>query len=160
MKQIPLNTNKKCKNYGNFFAMVDDEDFEIIIAHKWCISTTGKYAIRKDKLGYTILLHREIMKAKKGDGKIVDHVDRNGLNCQKTNLRFCSVIENGYNRETQKKTASGLKGVVLHKSGKWQSQIVANKKRYYLGLFENKEDAKKAYNIKAIELHNEYANIS
>jgi GTP:adenosylcobinamide-phosphate guanylyltransferase len=152
MKEIKLTQDK--------IALVDDEDFEYLNQFKWCVSKSGHsfYAqtIRKVK----IRMHREIMKTQLENniGKIIDHIDGNGLNNQKYNLRTCTRAENGRNRHSVN-NSSGYLGVfkIKSKKEKWKVQIVVNKKSIYIGTFKDKKDAAKAYNEAAIKYHGEFA---
>lgn len=91
--------------------------------------------------------------------KRIDHADNNPRNNKIENLRECTQQQNCFNRTSSKKSLSGLKGV--HKNGdKWQAQITFNYKKIYLGLFKNKFDAAKAYNLKAKELMKDFAKVN
>ena len=87
----------------DFIALVDDEDYDRIVSvgewHTHCAGHTN-YA-RSGKNGY---LHRFIMNPPKG--KVVDHIDHNGLNNQKSNLCVCSYSENQKNVQPYKKLAA------------------------------------------------------
>ena len=150
MKKISLTQNK--------FTVVDDEDYEYLNQWKWCskdyISTF--YAGRKQDSHTTILMHRVIMDCP--SNKYVDHIDGDGLNNQKSNLRVCSNSENGRNRGKQSNNKSGYKGVSIHNRGnKFRAQIKAEGKLIHLGVFETAEDAAKVYDQKALELHGEFS---
>lgn len=100
MKEIKLVNN-------NQVALVDDEDYEKVIGLTWYLQNK-KYACYIIK-NFAIFMHRLIMCAK--EGQVVDHIDGNGLNNQKTNLRICTQVENGANRSKNKNNKSGYKGV-------------------------------------------------
>lgn len=140
--------------------MVDDEDFESLSKFRW-ISDNKKctfYALRisPDR----IYMHREIIGVK--NSKVsVDHIDRNGLNNQKSNLRACSQSENIRNSKLSKNNTTGFKGVMLHKkSGKFMAYIRHNYKMYNLGLFLTPQEASIARNEAAVRLHGEFAYIN
>lgn len=100
-------------------------------------------------------LHREIMES---NGANVDHFDRDTLNNRRGNLRPCSQMQNTWNsgRKRYGKT-SKFKGVTRCKTtGRWCADIRADK-RYRLGRFNTEEEAAKAYDQKAVELHGEFA---
>ena len=107
----------------------------------------------KQKMVY---LHRAILALMLGrdllPGEEVDHIDGNGLNNTRGNLRVCSHAENMANRRKHSNNTSGLKGVHLHKSGKWQAQIMVSGTPKHLGLFTSKDEAHAAYNA-AAEIH-------
>ena len=106
----------------------------------------------------TLRLHRLLMCAP--DGYEVDHIDGDGLNNRRINLRVVTKSQNLQNRRPNRKSASGVKGVTWHKRlGKWQASIMANKTAHYLGYFENLEDAAAAYAKASAELHGEFGRI-
>lgn len=88
----------------------------------------------------------------------IDHIDGNRLNNQKSNLRYATSSQNKANRGPRKDNKSGYKGVSWHKQRKkWTARIKNGSKYEHLGLFQNKIDAAKTYNIKAIEYYGSYA---
>jgi len=150
MKKILLSKNK--------VALVDDEDYEYLNQWKWSYSGHG-YAHRK---GYkegkytTIYMHREILKPP--EGKLTDHKNMNGLDNRRKNLRICDKSQNGANRPKQKDNTSGHKGIYWFRRDKnWLVQIRCKSKNYYLGYFNDKNDAIKVYNEKSKELFGEFA---
>jgi len=153
MKEITLTQGR--------VALVDDEDYEELNKYKWCaVKLHGIYyakrqqKIRKD-VEKVILMHRQITNFKY---KMIDHIDHDGLNNQKYNLRSCNQAQNTANSRPYENNTSGLKGVCWHKIGKkWVSQIGFNNNLIYLGLFNDKNDAGRAYDKKAIELFGEFA---
>lgn len=154
MKHIPLTQNK--------VAIVDDNDYETISQYKWyCVG--GRYAardIRINKKRVCIYMHRYILgNNKKFD---VDHINHDGLDNRKENLRLCTTSENMGNQRIQIKSKySKYKGVTFDiNRKKWQSKIMKNKKTIHLGRFDCEEDAADAYNKKALELFGEYAFIN
>lgn len=90
----------------------------------------------------------------------VDHIDLNKLNNRRSNLRLATIITNGQNRPIRDDNKSGYKGVAWHRGGnKWQAYININKKRVHLGLYDNIEDAYKAYCNAATEHFGEFARL-
>jgi hypothetical protein len=88
----------------------------------------------------------------------IDHVDQNKLNNIYSNLRECSHNDNQHNQPRRRNNKSGFKGVCWMKSNsKWHAQICTNSKVKSLGFFTEKEDAARAYDIAALELHGEFA---
>ncbi len=156
MKTIKLTQGK--------FAFIDDEDFERVSKYKWYAVKNKKqfYVKRGENMGNNKIkhysLHHEIMgKIPKGFTNI-DHIDRNPLNNQKSNLRFCTFSQNMQNRRKQSNNSSGYNGVTWHKkSQKWRAETRFNKKHISLGLYVNIKDAAKAYNKFALEHHKEFA---
>ncbi len=149
MKTIPLTQGK--------VALVDDEDFEQLNQHKWCVSKAPNthYAYR----GNGILMHRKILGLKRGDGIDSDHKDGNGLNNQRYNLRRCSRKENIHNQRIQQRPkTSQYKGVNWDKRDRfWRTQIKLNGKSLHIGCFKNEVDAALAYDRTAKRLFGEFA---
>lgn len=167
MKQILLNTHKSNKdNYKKFIAIVDDEDFDFLSQYKWFVRTgKGKgYACShfKDK---EVMMHRVIMKLEKFDGKLVDHVDGNPLNNQRSNLRIATKSQNNVNRKCWKNKKGGIKslGVFIDSRvsvNKYKASIMVEGTLKYLGLFEDENSAAKAYNEAAKKYYGEFARLN
>lgn len=143
-------------------ALVDDEDFEDMNRFKWFGHSEGNtvYAWRHQYNGHReygkVKMHRQIMKAKPGE--ILDHADSNGLNNQKSNLRFCSFSQNLMNTCIPRNNVSGFKGVSYHRQNKrWRATINKDGKQVSLGCYGTPEEAALAYNRKAAELFGEFA---
>lgn len=160
-------------------ALVDDDDYHYLSQFSWYVvdGKTTYYAVRAawDKVKkrcYHVLMHREIMKTPKHLD--VDHIDHNGLNNQKFNLRNCTKAENNMNGLPRNNSTSKYLGVSLRKiRSKYKTKngdviyyeypslfvavIQYNKKYIHLGYFNIEEDAARAYDRKAIELFGEFA---
>lgn len=87
-KTIPLSGN----NPDGLCAIVDDEDYERASAHRWFAHRAARSLTVYAKSGKGGFLHRLIVGAKTGE--IVDHVDADGLNCTRSNLRKVTASEN------------------------------------------------------------------
>ncbi|MCB1469043.1 MAG: HNH endonuclease [Rhizobiaceae bacterium] len=134
MKTIPLT--------GGGYAIVDDEDYERVSACKWW-TQKGKggclYAVRSRGQ----LLHREIMRV--GPGQFVDHINRDGLDNRKANLRVCTNAQNMANQAKRKGTSSRYKGVHVTASGKYVATIESAGTILHLGTFREEERAARQY---------------
>lgn len=155
MKKILLTQGK--------FALVDNEDFEYLNQWKWGFD--NGYARRTvnyrkpcgKRTMATVFMHRLILCV---DGKnLVDHVDGDGLNNQKNNLRLCNHSQNARNQKAKRISMSGFKGVHLH-NGRWCARIMVDNKRVHLGYFNEREQAAKAYNAAAKKHFGEFARIN
>jgi len=138
---------------------IDDKDYEKLSSHKYYAKKDGNtfYAARYE--GKTIYMHREIMKAEKG--LQVDHIDGDGLNNQRSNLRVCTKKENSRNQKKHKNNTTGYKGVTWHKlSQKYNVKISIDGKRLDLGCFDNILDAAKAYDLAAKKYFKSFANLN
>lgn len=144
---------KQIELTNGYVALVDDEDFERLNSFNWCMAkrSTGVYAVTNLN-GKTVLMHRLILAC---DSSLqIDHIDRDGLNNQKTNLRVATQSQNRANAVWFNPT--GFKGVIKH-GRKWLSRIEKSDTKYRIGAFDNPEDAARAYDAKARELFGEFA---
>jgi hypothetical protein len=155
MKEIPLTQGK--------VALVDDEDFEYLNQWKWYSDRHPNlcYASRRVPLEQgkqtSIGMHRQILGLLHGDKRQVDHINHNGLDNQRHNLRICSCSENQGNQRLNKKNTSGYKGVVFDKRKKmWRANIKHGGHRITIGYFHFPIDAAKTYDAKAKELRGEH----
>jgi len=159
VKEIILSGNKG-------IALVDDDDFNELNQYKWrfvkdngdlCYAQTNIKS-EKTRCGYTtVRMHRVILKLQYNES--IDHINHNGLDNRKINLRTCNSSQNsGNRRKTKNKTSSRYKGVSLYKRNKkWDVSIYFNYNRIYLGCFDTEELAALAYNKKAVELFGDFA---
>ncbi|MBN2134054.1 MAG: HNH endonuclease [Sedimentisphaerales bacterium] len=136
------------------FAVVDAEDYEWLSQYKWHANRRGRkvYALAM-KNGRVVTMHRLIMRPRKGC--VVDHIDGNGLNNRRCNLRVCTRRQNAANMGPRG-GASEFVGVYRQRD-KRGAQIVWRGKKYKLGSYDTDVEAAKARDRKAFELHGEYA---
>lgn len=142
-------------------AIIDAADAHLVDKWNWVVvlkKFNGKYAYRsigprgKQK---TIYLHRVIMNA--SDGIEVDHIDFNGLNNRRNNLRLATHQQNLCNRSMSSTNKSGFRGVSWAKDRqKWRAQITVNCKMKYLGTFSSPEIAHAAYLEASKHLHGSF----
>lgn len=156
MKEIVLTKGKR--------ALVSDEDYEYLSQWKWYASQTGNkfYAARsEDRNGVrkVIYMHREIMKATEED---VDHIDGDGLNNVRENLRFAEHHQNLKNQRKQdRETSSRYKGVYLDKGTQtWNVQIKDRSRVRVVHGIESEDIAAQIYDLLAIDRFGEYANLN
>lgn len=133
-------------------ALVDDEDYQYLCCLNWYLlkDDARDKAIVSSADGRTLYLHRVIM----GNPVcLVDHIDRDIRNNQRSNLRLATNAENTRNSGPR----VGLYKGVCVKGKKYMAQIKFEGKNHYLGLFEYEMNAAKAYDRKARELFGEFA---
>lgn len=160
MKKIILNTVKTTSvNYKKYSALVDDEDFERVSKHNWYIYKAGNvYAATNIKYKAVNRRHRRLCIHRLITGfKVTDHINGNGLDNRRSNLREVTVHQNTMNRRG-KAGVSKFKGVYWKKeTSKWCARIGINYKRIHLGYFQSEIEAAKAYNTAAKKYFGEYA---
>ena len=134
---------------------------------KPAIRAAGKptYAVRRTRLERdgkqkVVWMHREIMKA--GDREFCDHINRNGLDNRKANLRLATRSQNAWNRRKAKiESRSKYKGVSWYNRGKrWNARIHVNRKEKFLGIFADEIEAAKAYDAAARKCFGEFAQLN
>lgn len=158
MKEIILNKVRKTPNYKKFIALVDDEDYERVNQFNWYAKKQENlfYAIRHIERHKIIFMHNIIV-----GFKGVDHIDGNGLNNQRNNLRKATQQQNMMNKQSRKNSSSRFKGIYWYKQTKrWMARITFNQRIFYLGYFTSEIQAALAYNKKALELFGEFAKLN
>lgn len=140
-------------------AVAVDADCACLIVGKraYICWSSGRPSVMTRALGgEPQLLYRIIAGATEGEE--VDHVNRDRLDNRKSNLRKCTRQENACNRGKAKHNKSGYKGVYWCKGRrKYRAQIQARGKHRLLGQFDVAQDAARAYDNAAKELHGEFA---
>lgn len=152
MKYISLTQGK--------LALVDDADYEYLIQWKWAAEQHGNtsYAGRYDSPGRRIFMHRQLMGLSRNDARLVDHINRNGLDNRKCNLRLCTYQQNLRNVGPHCDAVSQYKGVAWDKArNKWKAAICIDGKSIFLGRFDDETEAAKAYDIAAVEAFGSFA---
>ena len=165
MVEVPLTQGK--------VALIDDEDAERVLARKWTLMTIE----RKGKVLYyarrsvpnkdesrpaktrTVLLHRFIINAP--EGQMVDHINHDGLDNRRDNLRLATNSENHFNIGKISTNSSGYKGVFLRKKTKsYVVVLTANGYKVRLGGFNTAIEAARAYDELARTYHGEFARLN
>jgi hypothetical protein len=153
MKRIPITQG--------YTALVDDSDYDLLSQYNWQASVRPSgtvYATRKGRVGdpQTVQMHRQILKAP--TDREVDHIDGDGLNNCRSNLRLCTRSQNARNVPGWPNSLSLRKGVYWSESHKkWESRIMANHRSYSLGYFDTIGKSAYAYNLAADICHGEFA---
>jgi hypothetical protein len=146
----------------------DDVDMGYINGFKWAaIQNNGKwYAVTNvphptgKRLWVSWQLHRLIMGLGYGDPQRVDHIDGDGLNNQRSNLRLADAQQNRWNSKPVGGT-SKYKGVNWHQfkngTGKWRAQAKVDGKQHHLGLFTDEVEAAKVVDAFYVKAFGEFA---
>lgn len=139
-------------------ALIDAADAGLVMSMPWRVQemerangrNSGPYAIYPSSAG-TIYMHKLIT-----GYALADHVNHNGLDNQRHNLRPATHAQNGYNRQPNRGGASPYKGVGRSRS-KWRACIRAEGTSHWLGTFADEVAAARAYDDAARILHGEFA---
>lgn len=145
---------------------VDADIFDELNRHTWLRSSRGTqkdgdpiYAARyvgRGREKRLLFMHRVINQTP--DDLITDHIDGNGLNNTRANLRSVTHTQNMQNRQINRNSSSGFKGVSWDAERRlWSAAISSSGRRYKLGRFATKDEAAAAYASAAARLHGEYA---
>lgn len=160
---------KKIKLTQNKYVFVDNEDYNELIKYKWNARKSNKgsdiwYAwrgIHHRKImpqQELISMHSQVLNFPKN---YIDHINGNGLDNRKQNLRSCTFSQNIWNQKIRKNNTSGFKGVSWDKyNKKWRSRIGFNYKYILIGYFDDPINAANAYNKKAKELFGKFARLN
>lgn len=138
-------------------ALVDPADAGLVLARNWYATAGGRTFYAVSAVSYRrggvrrspIAMHRLIVGA--SEGEVVDHIDGNGLNNKRANLRICCHAENIQNsglRAVEK--TSRFKGVSHDAAcGRWRVEVERNGRRFYVGSFKDEEVAARRYDAAA-----------
>ena len=158
MREIELTQGK--------VALVDDEDYEWLSQWKWHVRQDNEafYAIRNYPSKTLLQMHNAIWEYHYGpisEGYTVDHVDLRSLNNQKENFRLATPTQQNQNRKILSSNTSGFVGVAWHKAtNKFQARITVDKKRIWLGLFDDPIEAARVRDRAVIEHYGDFAKLN
>lgn len=157
MRQIPLSNGR--------VALVDNRAYPLVMRYRpWVALVQGKriYAVRRYWEGgkrRSLRMHRLILPGV----AIVDHINGNGLDNRRCNLRDATKSENGFNAGPY--NGRRFKGVSFDKRARpadrpWRAMIQAHGRRHYLGHFTTEVEAAMAYDDAARRLHGRFARLN
>ncbi len=150
-KEIPLSQGE--------VAIVDSEDYEMLSRYKWHLASRRKINYASGRIrgarGKLFLMHRLIMNTP--DGMDTDHINGDGLDNRKSNLRICSHSENMRNQRSD----TSHKGVHYVPSRKiYIARIIVNKVTKEVGRFVSLVAAACAYDYAAKEHYKEFSRLN
>jgi hypothetical protein len=142
-------------------AIVDAADYDDLSQFKWFVSAndkSGPYAVRSARTQGRRTkerMHRRLLPT----APIVDHINGNGLDNRRSNLRAVTTAQNMRNRSgLDASNTSGYRGVHWRKDvQKWRAWIRVDYRGWHLGLFDTAEEAAHAFDAAALQLFGDYA---
>jgi hypothetical protein len=138
--------------------ILDKTDAEVTLGRTWYAHRSCSNLYAASRKPTMIYLHREVMRAP--DGMQVDHINGDGLDNRRCNLRLATAQQNRFNTRSRG-GVSPYKGVWLdHSTGKWRAAIKFDRRRFGLGSFRGEEDAARAYDAAATEMFGEFARLN
>jgi hypothetical protein len=141
---------------SSLWAVVDIEDLDLVGRHKWWANERGDIVYAH---AGSLYMHRLVLQVP--DDMVVDHIDHDGLNNRRANLRSATLTQNSQHRRALtmragRPVASRFKGVT--RSGRmWQVSIQISGHRLYLGQYSRETDAAQMYDRYARAAFGEYA---
>jgi hypothetical protein len=160
--RIPISSHK----YPDLFAMIDEEDAERVLAFKWRVLESDHATTLYAKTNTTLAsgkrtglqMHRLILDAPPTHH--VDHINFDGLDNRRSNLRLCTVRESIWHRRKLASNTSGYIGV-LPLGNRWLAQMYSRdgqkRRNIRIGTFDSPEEAARAYDAKAREIRGAFA---
>ena len=148
------------------YAIVNPSDYDDLAKYNWRIcKSKGKHtlyaerSVRKTNGKYSrILMHRQVLNVP--EGFVIDHINRNGLDNRRANLRLATIAQNAWNSR-RRKNRSGYKGVWYAKDkDRFHAAVWYNNKRIYLGYFNSPISAALEYDRAAKKYHREFASLN
>jgi hypothetical protein len=171
---------RRIKLTRGLYAKVDPEDYPRLARYKWYATSSKNNKIYAERTVWcrgrkkrNILMHREVLfgtnpkseflKPKqtqnsndKNSKLLVDHINGDGLDNRKANLRTATPRQNAWNSRAYGK--SRYKGIwQVKETGKWCARIKVNGKVRNLGRFSDEVEAAKAYDRAARKMCGEFA---
>lgn len=138
-------------------ALVDDEDYERLNQFTWYAHKGKNTFYARTSQKPMVYMHKMLL-----DAPIVDHINGNGVDNTKNNLRAASQTNNNANgRKRRNATSSKFKGVSFDSTRqKWECKVNFQGRRVFFGRYDSELDAAKAYNEAALSIFGSFAKVN
>ena len=148
--------------------LIDADDLPLVEPYRWHSNRPAQYPHRyaarwpSRSLGIkprkAVLMHRELLDAP--PALFVDHINGDTLDNRRSNLRLVTREQNRLNRHRHSQGRGPYKGIWQRQSGKWTGKVCRGGRCINLGVFATPEEAARAYDEAAKELHGQYARLN
>ena len=149
-----------------FVAIIDSEDLELVSCYNWNVTKQRHkhYAHTVTEGRRILVMHRFLLRPDRG--VLVDHINGDGLDNRRANLRLANYSQNAANRGKPQcgRSTSRYKGVFFESSGtrknRWRALIRVNGQRIHLGAYSEELEAAVAYDTAAKKHFGEFAKLN
>lgn len=147
---------KRLEVKPGFLLIYDAEDEAVVLSRRWHVS--GGYVVHRPFGQRRSFFHNLVMHTP--DEYVVDHINGNGLDNRKQNLRICSRAENARNRKLNKNSTSGFKGVSRVSKNRWRASLRINGVDIRGSLYSDPAVAAKEYDLMSRAWHGEFGRVN
>lgn len=141
-----------------YLAVVDDADYDRVVGagpwHVWDSAPTSRYAVHSIDSTKQLHMHTFIT-----GWDYVDHINGDGLDNRRQNLRQASHGQNMFNKRRYSNNTSGFQGV-YPKRNRWAATVNVNKRQVHVGYFGSPEEAARARDAAALEAYGEFVRLN
>lgn len=146
---------------GGEVALIDEADHQLVRMHFWHHRDgyAASNVINPDGTRTTMRMHRFLLGLT--DPKVhIDHINGNGLDNRRSNLRVATPSQNSANRRKIANATSPYKGVYWQKNRRWRAVLTVDRRHISLGMFDDPADAARAYDAAALEHFGPFARLN
>jgi len=147
---------------GGGHTLINEEDLDEVVARRWCINKKeeGKRTSYVRSTTTSMKLH-QLLLGEPPEGQVIDHINGDGLDNRRENLRFCTQGENHANEAKRVGGSSDFKGVSFDASRqKWSAKLMVNGETKNLGRFDREVEAAMAYDKAAFAAFGNHARLN
>lgn len=148
--EVPLHTGQTL--------IIEKRDLWVFTYWRWSVRQhhSGNTYLHRKERGRAVHFHREIIAAP--DEFVVDHINGNGLDNRRSNLRLATRTQNNWNRAFQRDKGTGFMGVSFHRaSGLWRARLKVGDTAERTSYHQTPEEAAKARDAMALQARGEFA---